>query len=98
MKSHKGKAREKRGGCCVQRRVGLTGRRYNSVREMLIGENMPKKVVRRFDALVKRDEQIASQFAHGASMKRLSRKHSLPLLAIEDIIRFEMLTRSQPNA
>jgi Mor family transcriptional regulator len=36
-------------------------------------------------------DNIASQFNNGASMRRLSRKHSLPLEVIEGVIRMKML-------
>lgn len=36
-------------------------------------------------------DAIARQFKHGASMTRLSHKHSLPLLTIEFVIRMKIL-------
>ena len=38
---------------------------------------------------------IARQFKHGASLTRLSRKHSLPLLTIEGVIRMKMLGQNE---
>jgi len=46
-----------------------------------------KRVAAQMDA-------IAREFKDGASMKRLSRKHSLPLLTIEFVIRMKMLGHS----
>lgn len=42
-------------------------------------------------------DAIARQFKDGASMTRLSRKHSLPLKDIEFVIRMKMLNSIPPN-
>jgi len=50
-----------------------------------------KKVAAQMDA-------IARQFKHGASMTRLSRKHSLPLSTVEFVIRMKMLGHANDQA
>ena len=39
------------------RLIGTTGRKYRSVRALIIGEKLPKKVLREFDRLVRLDRK-----------------------------------------
>ena len=57
---------------------------------------MPKSLINRVQALIDRDESIARAFKSGMTMTRLASKYSVPLLAVEDIIRTEMLTHPTP--
>jgi len=43
--------------CSAARPIGTTGRKYRSVRALIIGEKLPKKVLREFDRLVRLDRK-----------------------------------------
>jgi len=70
----------------------MNPKRYSTVEDLLLGEGLPVKVVNRFRKLRYRDKSIALAFRNGASVRRLARKHSLPVTGIEDILRCEWLS------
>jgi len=67
----------------------MNPKRYSTVEDLLLGEGLP---VNRFRKLRYRDKSIALAFRSGASVRRLARKHSLPVTGIEDILRCEWLS------
>lgn len=71
-------------------------KRYSSVEALLIGEKMPKRIILKVRELLERDKAIARAFRHGIGMRRLAKRHSLPLLVIEDILRYELVLHSKP--
>lgn len=56
-----------------------------------------KKIGGRYAGLSKLLDAIHSQFMDGVSMKRLSRRHSLPLPVVENAIRMRLFRGDRPN-
>ena len=68
----------------------LPPKRYPTVQAYMTRAGVPARVIQHVLKLSRRDKAIARAFMHGASVKRLARKHSLPGQVIEDILRSEL--------